>query len=99
MNLTLIYILALFALSGLGITFINPESLLALCFFIFFGLSVHYSQPLRQALEDLRQSVEADLLSLMIDAQNVNLVFKTAQLAKTNQCLLACRELDSPLKF
>ena len=40
-----IYVAALLALSGLGIYFLNSESLLALCFFIFVGLILRYSEP------------------------------------------------------
>jgi hypothetical protein len=69
MTIYYIYTLGFVALSGLGIVFLNPESILAFCFFIFFALILQNAQSAGQSLEDTRQAVQAELVSCMLDAQ------------------------------
>ena len=74
-----IYVAALLALSGLGITFLNPESLLALCFFIFVGLILHYSEPFAESLAQSRKAVQDELLNTMISSQKMSSINQTKQ--------------------
>jgi hypothetical protein len=69
--MTLYYILTLcfLALSGLGVVFLNPESILALCFFIFFALILQNAHGAGQSLEDTRQAIQAELVSCMLKCQ------------------------------
>lgn len=69
MTIYYIYSLCFLALSGLGIVFLNPESILALCFFIFFTLILQNADSAGQSLEDTRQAIQAELVSCMLDAQ------------------------------
>jgi hypothetical protein len=85
LNFTLYYIIAFTALSGLGIVFLNAESILAFCFFVFVALIVKYD-PLSSALEEQRRIIRSDLMNCMIDGE-IKLVsskkilcFKKAQL-------------------
>lgn len=80
-----IYTLCFIAFSGLGVTFQNPELILALCLFIFVSLIVQNSNA-EQSFDHTRQAIQAELVSTMIHGQN-NLgnqqqfhIFKKAQL-------------------
>lgn len=57
------------AFSGFGIVFLNAESILALCFFIFFGLILQNADSASEGLEETRQGVQEALASGMIDGQ------------------------------
>nr|YP_010003125.1 ATP synthase subunit 4 [Ulva torta]AZP40237.1 ATP synthase subunit 4 [Ulva torta] len=65
LNLTIYYIIALITLSGLGIVFLNSESILAVCFFIFVALIVQ-NDPISASLEEQKQSIRSELISCMI---------------------------------
>ena len=65
LNLTIYYIIALIALSGLGIVFLNSESILAICFFIFVSLIVQ-NDPISASLEEQKQSIRSELINCMI---------------------------------
>nr|YP_009172346.1 ATP synthase subunit 4 [Ulva fasciata]QBR54771.1 ATP synthase subunit 4 [Ulva lactuca]WVH39676.1 ATP synthase subunit 4 [Ulva dactylifera]BBE20940.1 ATP synthase subunit 4 [Ulva ohnoi]ALG35705.1 ATP synthase subunit 4 [Ulva fasciata]AML79981.1 ATP synthase subunit 4 [Ulva fasciata] len=65
LNLTIYYIIALITLSGLGIVFLNSESILAICFFIFVSLIVQ-NDPVSASLEEQKQSIRSELISCMI---------------------------------
>lgn len=65
LNLTIYYIIALIALSGLGIVFLNSESILAICFFIFVWL-IMQNDPVSASLEEQKQSIRSELISCMI---------------------------------
>lgn len=72
-NLTYIYALAFSALSGLGIVFLNPESILALCFFLFFYLIIVNSDAISTSLNEQKQNLRSQLLTTMIDGQTATL--------------------------
>lgn len=65
LNLTIYYIIAFITLSGLGIVFLNSESILAICFFIFVSLIVQ-NDPISASLEEQKQSIRSELISCMI---------------------------------
>lgn len=63
------YILAFTALSGFGIVFLNAESILALCFFLFFALIVQNSESISATLDEHKHSIKFELVNYMIDGQ------------------------------
>lgn len=93
MNLIPIYIIALLALSGLGITFANAESLLALCFFIFLALIINNSEPIGESLAQSRQAVQAELLSCMIDGEKVGFTTKRLNIFHQTQLLAGLKTM------
>lgn len=94
MNLIPIYVTALLALSGLGITFANPESLLALCFFIFFALIINYSEPAGESLSQSRQAIKAELLSCMIDGEKIGFTTKRLSIYHQTQLLAGLKTMN-----
>jgi hypothetical protein len=48
------------SLCGFGVVFLNEESILAVCFFIFLFLMIRNSDPLSDTLKDLKQSIRSD---------------------------------------
>lgn len=64
-----LYGLAFLGLSGLGVVYLNPESILALCFFIFFGLILQNSDSAGQSLETTRQALRDELVRGMLENQ------------------------------
>lgn len=72
-NLTYIYVLAFTALSGLGIVFLNPESILAFCFFLFFYLIIVNSDAISTSLNEQKQTLRSQLLTTMIHGQTATL--------------------------
>lgn len=93
MNLIPIYITALLALSGLGITFANAESLLALCFFIFFALIINNSEPIGESLAQSRQAIQAELLSCMIDGEKISFTSKRLNIFRQTQLLAGLKTM------
>lgn len=65
------YAITFTALSGLGIVFLNAESILAVCFFLFFYLIIQNSDTISASLNQQKQSIRAELLSCMIDGQTL----------------------------
>lgn len=65
------YILAFIVLSGLGIVFLNPESILAVCFFLFFFLIMRNSHSMSSSLHEQKQTIRAELLNCMIHGQTI----------------------------
>ena len=63
------YILTFTALSGFGVVFLNAESILALCFFIFFALIVQNSESITSTLDEHKQSIKSECVKLMIDGE------------------------------
>jgi len=67
MTMLYTYTLGFVTLSGLGIVFLSPETILALCFFVFFTLLLRNIDG--QSFESTRRLVLAKLVSCMLDAQ------------------------------
>ena len=66
---TLLYLtLGIIGLSGFGILFLNEESILALCFFIFFYLILQHSSGATSALDEQIRSYHT-LLAVLIKGQ------------------------------
>jgi hypothetical protein len=87
------YLLAIILFGGLGVTFLNSESLLAFCFFIFFAFCSQNSASLSQSLQHSTEAVRTALLCHMIQASKQNLVAKTKRLAKQTQLLASVHVL------
>lgn len=67
---TFLYIiLGIIALSGFGILFLNSESILAICFFIFFFLLIQNSDLVNQTLDSQKEGIKVELLSSLIEGQ------------------------------
>ena len=86
LNFALYYMIIFTALSGLGIVFLNPEAILAVCFFIFFALIVQNSGSISASLDEQKQAVRTELVRCMIDGEKQSirtkklLCYKKAQL-------------------
>jgi hypothetical protein len=87
------YTLAFTLLSGLGVTFLNSESLLAVCFFIFLAFCLHNSKPFSQSLLDSTEEIHTRLLSCYVDSANNNMVTKKEKLAKKSMLLASIKAL------
>nr|AOC61529.1 ATP synthase F0 subunit beta [Gloeotilopsis planctonica] len=75
--LTILYFsLGLVTLSGFGILFLNEETILAICFFIFLYLMIANSDMASQALNEQKEVIRGELLESLIKGQ------KNAVLAK-----------------
>lgn len=70
-NMTVFYIYSLcfVALSGLGVVFLNAESILAFCFFVFFALILQNAGSAGESLKQTRQAIQAELISCMVESQ------------------------------
>ena len=62
---TYIYALSFIALSGFGIVFLNAESILAICFFVFFAFIIRYAEPATEGLDLSRQGIRDQLVETM----------------------------------
>lgn len=89
MNLIFIFSLSLVALSGLGVVFLNSESILALCFFVFFALCLQNATSAGESLSQTRNAIQNECVSCMLDAQKHNAVQKQVSLFQKMQ-LLKC---------
>nr|YP_025787.1 ATP synthase F0 subunit b [Tupiella akineta]AAQ18746.1 ATP synthase F0 subunit b [Tupiella akineta] len=68
--LTLLYLsLGLITLSGFGILFLNEETILAICFFIFLYLIIQNSDVVSQALNEQKEAIRSELLTSLIKGQ------------------------------
>lgn len=67
MTIFYIYALSCIALSGYGIVFLNAESILAVCFFIFFTLLLRNASA--EGLDTTRQAIKNQLASCMYQGQ------------------------------
>jgi Mitochondrial ATP synthase B chain precursor (ATP-synt_B) len=68
--LTLFYFaLGLVTLSGFGILFLNEETILAICFFIFLYLVIQNSELASQALNEQKELIKGELLTSLIKGQ------------------------------
>jgi Mitochondrial ATP synthase B chain precursor (ATP-synt_B) len=86
LNYAFYYVLAFTALSGFGVVFLNPESILAVCFFIFFALIVQNSDSISATLDEQKHAIKLELANNMIDAEKQGVItqkllcYKKAQL-------------------
>lgn len=87
------YILAFTALSGFGIVFFNPESVLALCFFIFFALIVQNSDSISTTLDEQKQGIKAELVNNMIDAEKQTVTIQKLLCYKKMQLLAGVKHV------
>ena len=77
-NLTnFFYLLAFIALSGYHVTFLNPESILAICFFIFFLLIVNNSSAVIETLDDYKQGLNSQLTELWVNGSKQSLLLES----------------------
>jgi hypothetical protein len=68
--LTLLYFsLGIVILSGFGILFLNEETILAICFFIFLYLIIQNSELASQALNEQKELIRGELLTSLIEGQ------------------------------
>ena len=80
------YIMTFITLSGLGVVFLNAESILALCFFIFLALIIQ-NVSMDASLEEQKQAIKAELISCMIAVEKHNLCTKKLLCYKKAQLL------------
>lgn len=69
MTIFYIYALSFIALSGYGIVFMNAESILASCFFIFFALVLRQAGAAAEGLDTTRQAIKQQLALCMYEGQ------------------------------
>jgi len=68
--LTIFYAsLGLIALSGFGILFLNEETILAICFFIFLYLLIQNSDAASEAIESQKEVIRLELLTSLVKGQ------------------------------
>lgn len=68
--LTILYLsLGLITLSGFGVLFLNEETILAICFFIFLFLIIQNSDAASQALNEQKEAIRSELLTSLIEGQ------------------------------
>lgn len=79
--------LTFIALSGLGVVFLNEESILALCFFVFLFLVIRNSDALTLTLDDLRQSIRSELVHSLIEGSTQILKLRTLTCDKKRELL------------
>lgn len=94
-TILVVYQFAFFALSGLGLTFLNPESILALCFFIFFTVILQNSESISAGLEISRQAIEADLVELMINEEENRIHLNELHCLVKLQSLIGLGQMES----
>ena len=70
MTIFYFYAISFMALSGVGIVFLNAESILAACFFIFFALIVRNADSAVEGLDMTRQGVRKQLAECMYETQS-----------------------------
>ena len=69
MKMYYIYVMCFVGLSGLGIVFLNAESILAVCFFIFLGLILQNGEWVGESLEETRKNIKSEFLTEMVKGQ------------------------------
>lgn len=69
MTIFYFYALSFIALSGFGIVFLNAESILAACFFIFFAFVLQNAGPAAEGLDTTRQAIQKQLTCSMYEGQ------------------------------
>jgi Mitochondrial ATP synthase B chain precursor (ATP-synt_B) len=75
--LTILYFsLGLVTLSGFGILFLNEETILAICFFIFLYLIIVNSDMASQALNEQKEIIRGELLDSLIKGQKNAVIAK-----------------------
>jgi hypothetical protein len=87
MALAQIYVLIFLSLSGFGVVFLNPESILALCFFIFFALILRYGDGARQSLDSSRDGVREELVRGLLESQGHDAQLSLTRLHQKAQLL------------
>lgn len=91
MTLYYIYTLCFFALCGYGIVFLNHESILAVCFFIFLALLCRYGHSAGSSLENTRCAMFDELSRCMIQSQETAAAEMRAALHQKKRLLNAPR--------
>lgn len=86
----LYYLLAFIGFTGYGVLFLNAESILALCFFIFFGLIVQKSDAISATLDEQKLSIKTQLVNLMIHGQKQHIIIQKLIIFKKAQLLNGC---------
>jgi Mitochondrial ATP synthase B chain precursor (ATP-synt_B) len=81
------YILVFACLSGFGIVFLNPESILAMCFFIFFALIVQNSEYISATLDEHKHSIKSELVDNMVHGEKQTAVTRKLMCYKKAQLL------------
>lgn len=95
MTIYYIYSLCFIALSGLGVVFLNAESILAFCFFVFFALIVQNASSAGESLSQTRQAIQAELVCCMLDAQKHDAGKQTLNIFQKMQLLHSVKSLKS----
>jgi hypothetical protein len=94
------YLFSFTMLCGLGVCFWNAESLLAVCFFVWFSLCLLNSEKLSQSLQLKTAAVHTALLNGYIGSVKHSLVVQKEKLEKEEQLLASINTLtqDEPNK-
>jgi hypothetical protein len=94
------YVFSFTMLYGLGVCFWNAESLLAVCFFVWFSLCLLHSEKLSQNLQLKTAAVHTALLNGYIGSLKHSLVVRKEKLEKEEQLLASINTLiqDEPNK-
>jgi hypothetical protein len=87
-----IIVVVLFGLLGLGVTFLNAESVIGLCFFIFVGLMAENSQNITMGLVESRHKIKADFVELMVTKFEEALIFEKEKMAVKYQLLVGLKK-------
>lgn len=95
MTIYYIYSLCFIALSGLGVVFLNAESILAFCFFVFFALMVQNASSAGESLSQTRLAIQTELVSCMLDAQKHHAEKQTLHIFQKMQLLGGMESLKS----
>lgn len=67
---TILYLsLGIITLSGFGILFLNEETILAICFFVFLFLVIQNSDVASQTLSEQKEAIKSELLTSLIQGQ------------------------------
>jgi hypothetical protein len=93
--LSFYYILAIIAFSGFGIIFLNAESILALCFFIFVALIIQ-NDPVSASLEEQKRTVRSEFISCMLHGEKDFVQSKKTLIYKKVQLLDSLKQVCLP---
>ena len=97
----LYFFLAIITLSGFGIIFLNEESILAICFFIFLFLVVKNSSTVYEALVEQKEVIKY-IFSIYLGKTNIKAIdYKTSQIGVRFNYLLGLKRVfrDSDSKI
>lgn len=94
--LSFYYILAIIAFSGFGVLFLNAESILALCFFIFIALIIQ-NDPVSVSLEEQKFTVRSEFISCMLHGEKDFVQSRKALIYKKVQLLHSLKHICLPL--